>query len=139
MKHKTVRIVICALTAFIALTAIGGGSAMLVGADRFPSAWLQGTPFSNYTIPALVLANVVGGCALVAALTILTGREMGVRTSVAAGLITAGYIVVELVILNDGEWISWIEGLYLVLGLAAFLWIVEERDGWNAQTVKVGD
>jgi hypothetical protein len=67
LKHKRVRIAIGVLAAFIALTAIGGGIAMLAGADQFPRDWLRDTPFSDYTLPALVLAIVVGGSSLVAA------------------------------------------------------------------------
>ena len=54
--------------AVIALSAIGGGIALLLGTykdgvlieaggrGQFPLEWLQQTPFSNYTIPALILA-----------------------------------------------------------------------------------
>jgi hypothetical protein len=57
-----IRITIGLLTGFIALTAIGGGIALLIGieGERFPLEWLQGTPFTDYTIPALLLALVVG-------------------------------------------------------------------------------
>ncbi len=49
MPNKTIRILISLLTGFVALTAIGGGIAMLVGAEaeRFPLEWLQGTPFTD--------------------------------------------------------------------------------------------
>lgn len=115
------------LAAFVALTAIGGGIAMLVGADRFPVEWLRNTPFSDYTIPALALAIVVGGSSLIAAVTVFTGREVGVLASMAAGLIMAGWIVVEVVTINAPK-PSWIEGVYFALGLALFglatyLWI----------------
>ncbi len=95
MKHRRVRLAIVVLAAFIALSAIGGGIAMLAGAMQFPLEWLRNTPFSDYTIPALVLAMVVGGSSLLAAVTVFTGREVGVLTSLAAGLIMAGYEVVE--------------------------------------------
>jgi hypothetical protein len=133
MKRKGIRITIGILTAFIALTAIGGGIAMLTGVDRFPLAWLEGTPFSNYTIPALLLAVVVGGSSLIAAVAIFMGRDIGVFASMAAGLIMVGYIGVEVMILNQvppGP--TWIEILYfglglLIFGLAAYLWIDNYR------------
>ena len=133
MKHRRVRIAIGVLAAFIALTAIGGGIAMLVGADQFPLEWLRDTPFSDYTIPALVLAIVVGGSSLIAAVTVFTGRKVGVLASMAAGLIMAGYIVVEVVTLKQvppGP--TLIEGVYFVLGLvifglATYLWMAEYR------------
>ena len=100
------------------------------GRGQFPLEWLQHTPFNDYTIPALILAIGVGGSSLIAAFMIFTGREEGVLASEAAGLIMAGYIVVEVVMLRQGA--SWNEGLYLGLGLlisglAAYLWRAEHR------------
>jgi peptidoglycan/LPS O-acetylase OafA/YrhL len=116
------------MTAFVALTAIGGGIAMLTGADRFPLEWLRGTPFADYTIPALVLIFVVGGSSLLAALLIFTKRELGTHIAVAAGLLLVGYIGVEVLILKQSPpGPTWIEILYFVLGalvagMGAFLW-----------------
>jgi hypothetical protein len=142
MKHKLVRIAIGVSEGFIALSAIGGGIALLAGTYKdgvlveaggraqFPLEWLRQTPFSDYTIPALILAIGVGGSSLIAAALAFTGREEGVLASIAAGLITAGFIVGEVVMLKQG--ISWIEGLYfglalLISGLAAYLWMIEHR------------
>jgi hypothetical protein len=131
MKHTFVRITIGVLAAFLALSAIGGGIAMLIGADQFPLEWLRNTPFSDYTIPALVLAIVVGGSSLIAAVTVFTGRKGGVLASVTAGLIIAGYIVMEVLSLPVSAR-SWLEGMYFVLGLlifglATYLWMAENR------------
>jgi len=140
MKHKLVRIAIGVPTAFNALSAIGGGIALLAGTYKdgvlieaggraqFPLEWLQNTPFSDYTIPALILTIGVGGSSLIAAVLVFTGREEGVLASVVAGLIMVGFIVGEVVMLKQG--ISWIEGLYsglglLISGLAAYLWMAE--------------
>jgi len=142
MKHKLIRIVIGVPEAFIALSAIGGGIIMLAGTyqggvlieaggrGQFPLEWLQNTPFSDYTIPALVLVIGVGGSSLIAAVTVFTGREVGVLASLVAGLIMAGYIVVEVVMLKQR--VSWIEGLYfglglLISGLASYLWMAEDH------------
>jgi hypothetical protein len=133
------------LAAFIALSAIGGGIAMLLGTyqhgvlveagtgAQFPVEWLRNTPFSDYTIPALVLAIVVGGSSLIATVTVFTGREVGMLASMAAGLIMVGYIAVEVVTLKQvppGP--TWVEGLYFGLGLAisglaTYLWMAEFR------------
>lgn len=105
---------------------------MLVGADTFPLEWLRNTPFSDYTVPALVLAIMVGGSSLVAALSVLTSSEVGVLAALAAGSLMAGYQVVKVAILNDNVLISGIEALYLALdltivALAAYLWLAEDR------------
>jgi hypothetical protein len=129
MKHKQVRIAISILAAFIALSAIGGGVAMLVSGMQFPLEWLRNTPFRDYTIPALVLAIVVGGSALLAAVSIFSSREVGVLMSLVAGLIMAGYEVVEVVTIKQ---VYWLQGVYfglglVIFGLAAFLWMAEDR------------
>jgi hypothetical protein len=133
MHHKPIRIVIAVLTSFIALTAIGGGVAILTGADPFPPAWLAGTPFPDYTIPALLLAIGVGGSALLAAVLVLRPGRAGILATLAAGLIMAGYIVGEVLILKQtppGP--TWIEIIYFGLGLTIFalgvyLWLAEAR------------
>jgi hypothetical protein len=133
MRHNKVRITIGMLAGFIALTAIGGGMAMLSGLDQFPLEWLVGTPFSDYTIPALLLAIVVGGSSLIAVVTIFTGRKVGGLASMMAGLIMAGFIGVEVLILKQvppGP--SLIESMYfglglVIFGLAAYLWLAEYR------------
>jgi hypothetical protein len=142
MKHKLVCIVIGVSAAFNALSAIGGGTALLAGTykdgvlieaggqARFPLEWLQDTPFSDYTIPALILTIGVGGSSLIAAALVFTGRDEGIPVSAVAGLVTAGFIVGEVKLLRQG--ISWIEGLYfglglLIAGLATSFWMTRHR------------
>ena len=106
---------------------------ILTGADPFPPAWLAGTPFTDYTVPALLLAIVVGGSALLAALLVLRPGRAGILATLAAGLIMAGYIVGEVLILKQtppGP--TWIELIYFGLGLTifalgAYLWVAEVR------------
>lgn len=142
MKHKLTRIAIGVPESFIALSAIGGGTALLLGSykdgilieaegqARFPLEWLQHTPFSDYTIPALILTIGVGGSSLMSAVLVFTGRDEGVLASIMAGLIMSGFIVGEVVILKRG--VSWIEGLYfglglVISGLATSLWMSGHR------------
>jgi hypothetical protein len=143
MKHAPVRLAIGIPEALIALSAIGGAILMLAasyqngvlieagGRGQFPLEWLANTPFNDYTIPALILAIGVGGSSLIGAVTIFTGREIGVLASFVAGLVLVGYIAVEVVMLRQG--VSWIEGLYfglglLISGLASYLWMSEYRE-----------
>jgi hypothetical protein len=137
MKQKVRRIALFVIEAFIALTAIQGGIGLLRGAfdQVVPLAWLDGTPFSNYTIPGLVLALVVGGGALLAAASVFISREWTVLVSVLAGLLLAGYEAVEVVSLDSkvGDALPMVLGLqlfYFVLGLTVFglagsLWMKE--------------
>ncbi len=130
MKLKAVRIVPGILTAFVALTSIGGGVALLTGAEgnRFPLAWLDGTPFRSYMIPALILTLVVGGSALLASVITFQGRKSGARFLMVSGLLLAGFVTIEALILKQvppGP--TGIEAVYFaigatILGFAVYLW-----------------
>ena len=78
MKHKQIRIVLVVLEVFVTLGAIAGSIGLLTGAIPASLEGLQGSPFVDYTIPALSLMVIVSGGMLVAAATILSGREFGI-------------------------------------------------------------
>jgi hypothetical protein len=140
MKHKAIRIALVVIEALIGLGAIGGGIAILTGVfdQWFPIAWLQGTPFSDYTIPGLVLLIVIGGGMLLAAATVFIQREWAVLLSAAMGLIMIGFEVFEVVIIDHyADAIipstlmqqALMSGLGLVVfGLASYLWMSEYRE-----------
>lgn len=124
IKSRLLSILMVLLTGFIALTAIGGGIAMLIGLEdsRFPLEWLSGTPFPDYTIPALILAIVVGGSALLACISLVMGLRTRFGASIGAGVIMMGYIVVEYLILQqEPPGPTAVEYLYFGLGLAVIL------------------
>jgi hypothetical protein len=139
MKHKAIRIMLAVIEAFIGLGAVGGGIAILTGAFNqwLPPAWLQGTPFSDYTIPGLILLIVIGGGMVVAAATVFVQREWAVLLSAGMGLVMIGFEIFEVVILDryaDAIIPSTIaqqalmSGLGLIIfGLASYLWMSEYR------------
>ncbi|MCC6168648.1 MAG: hypothetical protein IT329_15610 [Caldilineaceae bacterium] len=118
MWVSRVRNALVGIDAFVALTAIGGGVALAAGleADRFPLDWLQGTPFSSYLIPGLILAGVVGGSAAVATVVTLRAPRAGGLASIVAGMALLGQITGELVLLNQPAW-STAEVFYFALGV----------------------
>ncbi len=139
MKHKGIRFALVVIEAFIGLGAIGGGIALLIGAfaQWLPVTFLQGTPFSDYTIPGLVLTFVVGGGMLLAAATLFLQREWALLLSAAMGLIMIGWEIVEVTIIDRYEQAVvpstvvqqvLFSGLGLaIFGLAAYLWMTEYR------------
>lgn len=111
----------------VALTAVGGGIALIVGLEtgRFPADWLEGTPFSSYVLPGVILAGVVGGSATLAALSLLRSPTGG-GASVLAGVIMMGWIIAEILLLKQPSEPTWTEVFYFALGLVMALlgWLV---------------
>jgi peptidoglycan/LPS O-acetylase OafA/YrhL len=77
-------------------------------------------------VPALILAIVVGGSSLLAAIALVARRRSTSWAAISAGIIMAGYITVEVLILEQDppgptvtEVVYFVLGsLLLVLGLA---------------------
>jgi len=116
---NTIRIALVVIDGFTAVTAIGGGIALMVGLEgaRFPREWLVGTPFSSYVIPGLTLMVAVGGSATVAAALLLRNPAIGALASVLAGMVLMGWIMGEMLILNQTATRSWVEAVYFAVGL----------------------
>src|SRR5215472_18843948 len=139
MKHKAIRILLLVIEAIIGLGAIGGGIAILTGVfDQWlPLAWLQGTPFTDFTIPGMTLSIVIGGGMVLAAATILIRREWAVILSAVMGLAMIGFEIVEVATIDrypDAIIPSTLaqQGLLSILGLVIFglssyLWFSEYR------------
>ena len=137
MKHKLIRIALVALEVFVALGALAGGIGLLTGAIPASLEGLQGSPFVDYTIPALSLMVIVGGSMLLAAATILSGREIGVLASAFAGLVMMIFEIVEVAVIDrtGGSELVFavvLQTFYFALGLAIFvlacsLWVTEYR------------
>ena len=107
-------------SAFVALTAVGGGVTVAAGVDKFPVSWLTGTLFSSYLLPGLVLAGVVGGSAAVAAVTALGSRERATLWSMLAGAILLGWLAGERLTLPPAAFSPqfwWLEAIYVAAGL----------------------
>jgi hypothetical protein len=117
VSTRRTRLVLLAVDGLVALAAIGGGVAMLTGLDKFPAAWLEGTPFSSYVIPGLLLAAFVGGSAGVATATLLVARNWSGQASIVAGAVLMGWLVGEVLILKQPSAPSPTEVLFFVIGL----------------------
>jgi hypothetical protein len=137
MKQKPIRITLVVLEVFVALGAIFGGIGLLTGAIPASLNGLQGSPFVDYTIPALLLIIIVGGNMLLAAATILSGREIGILASAFAGLAMMIFEVVEVAVIDHigGSELLFavvLQAFYFMLGLVIFvlstsLWMTEYR------------
>jgi len=130
MSTRIERITIAALATFIAISAAGGAVGLIGGGLAFPPEWLEGTPFSSYVGPALILGIVVGGSALLAAAMIMGRHSMAAPVAFGAGAIQIGWIVGEVVLVGThGDVMLWLQVIYGLAGalLAVFALDVVRR------------
>jgi len=98
---------------FNALSAVGGGIALIDGGLGVPIALLRHTPFDSFVVPGIFLAAVIGGSATIGATALLAHWRRALVTSTAAGGVMVGWILGETLLV---EGFSWLQGLYLLTG-----------------------
>lgn len=131
MGEKRVRIAVVVVDLFEAVSAIVGAVGLVVGYMNIPVSVLSGTPFTDFTVPALLLGFVVGGSALVAAAIAVSGpRQFDALASAAAGCITVGWLTIEIAMIGLDSWaqVFWLFVGLLMIGLAGLLWRAESRE-----------
>lgn len=122
-QSSAMRYVLGALLAFGALNAFGGGCYGLAGARDVPTAWLEGSPFSDYFIPSLVLFVIVGGAFLIASIAVFACWRAARVLALLAGVVVLGWLAVQVAIIG---YVSWMQPVtastaLVVLGLASLL------------------
>jgi hypothetical protein len=124
LRERNTRVAVIAVDLFAALSAMAGALGLVVGYVNIPPSVLNGTPFADFTVPALLLGFVVGGSALAAAVIALFGpRRFDAIASAAAGCIMVGWLTVEIALIGLGSWLQvayFVVGLVMI-GLAALL------------------
>jgi hypothetical protein len=128
VSEKRIRAAVIGVNLFEAVSAIVGAVGLVVGFMDIPVSALATTPFTDFTVPALLLGVVVGGSALVAAIVTALGiRRWDALATAAAGCITLGWLTIEIAMIGLVVWaqaIWWLVGLLMVV-LAVILWHME--------------
>jgi hypothetical protein len=128
MNSRVERVAIEAVAIFIMVSAVAGGIGLIGGGLAFPTDWLAGTPFTGYALPGAILAVIVGGSALLAAVLMLRQHPLAVPAAFGAGVIQVGWIIGELLLVGTrDEVMAWLQVIYVAAGavvamLAAHVW-----------------
>ena len=117
-KEKAIRYTIGSLLLIVALNAFGGGWYGMAGAKDVPTEWLEGSPFNNYFIPALVLFTGVGGSAITAAILNFINHRLSNRVAFLAGSIMLVWIAVQVVLIG---YVSWLQPAVAIAGVAILI------------------
>ncbi|MCX8032622.1 MAG: hypothetical protein N3B14_04400 [Thermoleophilia bacterium] len=137
-RGSRVRWALMAMLAIQAAGAIAGGIGLIqdpVNNVGMPLSLLEGSPFSDYLVPGLILLIVVGlppACALCG---VARGQRWGVWLAAVAGAALVIWIITEVVLLGylPGTGV----GLQIamgVLGLAIFATAIALMRSWRGTT-----
>ena len=125
MTHRVNRLALGLLELFVVLTAVQGAIFVV---PNLPPAWIKGSPFADYTVPALALGIVCGGGSLVAGLAVSFRPLLGAALSVLAGAMVIGFELVEISVVGftlatygPSSPQAWLQVLYLAVGVAIAL------------------
>jgi len=113
--HRAVRWALVIVSAFNALSAIGGGIAILAtNGLGMPLSMLSSGPFSSFTGPGLILLIVIGGTQTAAAVLLLRRSPSALAWAAVAGFGMVIWIFVETGIIAG---MSWLQVLYFATGV----------------------
>ena len=132
-SKRIARVTLVVFLAFGAVSAIGGAIALLITSGLgMPPSMLDGTPFTSFVIPALILFVVVGGTQGVALALLARQSRTALLWSAIAGFGMIVWIMVETVMIQG---FSALQAVYFSLGIAqlalvvAMLWTDHARRG----------
>ncbi len=109
---RILRITLGVLLAFAALNAFGGGYYGMNGAPGVPVEWLEGTPFSNYFYPGLILFIIVGGAFLTASILNFMNHSFAVKATTGSVIIVFGWLTVQLFMIGYVSWMQPVTAIY---------------------------
>lgn len=123
-KRASVRLArdtLLVLQAFVAITALAGGIALILGSlDAAlasmlvpPVEYLAGSPFGSYLVPGFLLIVLVAGTHAVAFVLLLWRRGWSVVASAAGGYACLIWIFVQMIYIP----FSFLQALYFTIGL----------------------
>lgn len=104
--RKFVRYFLGALLAFLALNAFGGGYYGMAGAEGVPLELLEGSPFSSYFFPSLILFLVVGGVSLFASIAVFARFRFDRKAAFLTVLVVFTWLAVQLAIIGYVSWMQ---------------------------------
>ncbi|GHG46267.1 hypothetical protein GCM10012320_12200 [Sinomonas cellulolyticus] len=116
------RVVLTVLAAVGGVTAVAGGATLIWGSTMGnapywatpPGSMLEGSPFSSYLVPGLLLAVVVGGTQLVAAVLLVRRSAAAPFAAAVAAFGLLVWIFVQMVVIP----FSPLQAVYFAWGLA---------------------
>ncbi|HEX2705216.1 MAG TPA: hypothetical protein VHM65_05610 [Candidatus Lustribacter sp.] len=110
--------IVLGLLLFNAVSAVGGGVALMTGLIPEQVSWIRETDFSSLYFPGVILMAIVGGSSLVAAFAMMKRAAGWQLASILAGVIMLFWIVGEIASIRG---FHFLQVIYFITG-AALIW-----------------
>lgn len=113
------------LVCFVAITSIASGALMISDPGgtvmQLSPSLLEGTPFSDFRVPGIILAALVGGVNLLAAFFNMKRSPRRYHWAMAGGILVSGWIVVQVSLIDTAHWLHFIYlGVGIIIVLTAY-------------------
>jgi hypothetical protein len=128
------RWVAVAIAGFVGVGALFGGYGLLSDAEGLGAkeSWLEGTPFPDYRMPAIVLLVIIGGGMLVTAAAALRRSRVAAPAALAMGLTLFAWGAVETITIGyRGAAQLVLLGLFVVGPAVPLIKIGSDAGGWS--------
>lgn len=114
IRRSTITRALVVMLAFGAVSALAGLIIAIPGGGAgFPLSALEGTPFTSFVVPGLILGVIIGGTQLTASVAVARGRDSGPLLASVAGFGMLIWIFTELAMIGY----SILQTVYFALGL----------------------
>lgn len=129
--RKILNVTLIVLTGFLALTAILGGLAILLGINVPSVEELEDSIFHGVTIPGLALLLIVGGSALLAVILLVRKSKFALPFATVAGIIIMFFEFVEVLIIGSPAGVAQTLQIFyfglgtLMVSLAMGIWLLD--------------
>lgn len=107
------RKILIVLISFNAITAFTGGLGLIFGWIDVSNLEIQPKLLSNALLPGLLLAGVVGGTSLAAAIALIKHTNYAFTLTFVSSLVLQTWIITEMYLVAQ---LSWLQIFYLILG-----------------------
>jgi hypothetical protein len=126
MPDRLVRYTLRGLLGLLAVNAFAGGWYAMAGAEGVPRDWLEGTAFSTYRVPGLILFAIVGGTAAIAAVSTFAGHPQAAIAARLAGWTLVIWLAAQVSIIGL---VSWLQPITMAVAVAILVLTYRDRLG----------
>jgi hypothetical protein len=129
--RKITSVILIILTAFLSLTGMMGGAALILDYNTPPVSQLEGSVFKSFLIPGIALFAIVGGSALLAALLLIRKNKFSGPVTLTAGFIIMFFEFIEVLVIGSPPGVArTLQVIYFGLGtiitvFSAGLWFLD--------------